>query len=120
MKRIILAGSLVLITLMASAQKTEYKSLTDAFMSGTSLRGNRGPSGVEWLGDGSNYSFTKREGRNQQIWTYSIEDETEELIFSSDDFCESDLTMVGASAMALGRLSVPKPGPPTALAKVTK
>ncbi len=85
MKTIILAGSLVLITLMASAQKKEYKSLTDAFMSGMSLRGDRGPSGVEWMGDGSTYSFTKREGRSKQIWTYAIEDETEELIFSSGD-----------------------------------
>ena len=85
MKKIILAGSLVLITLLASAQKKEYKSLTEAFMSGMSLRGERGPSGVEWMGDGSSYSFTKMEGRTQQIWTYSIEDETEELIFSSND-----------------------------------
>ena len=85
MKKIILAGSLVLITFMASAQKKEYKTLNNAFMSGRSLRGDRGPSGVEWMGDGSSYSFTKKEGRTQQIWTCSIEDETEELIFSSGD-----------------------------------
>ena len=85
MKKIILAGSLVLITLLASAQKKEYKSLGEAYMSGMALRGDRGPSGVEWLGDGSSYSFTKRDGRTQQIWTYSIEDETEELVFSSGD-----------------------------------
>ncbi len=85
MKKIILAVSLVVITLMASAQKKEYKSLTEAFMSGMSLRGDRGPSGVEWMGDGSSYSFTKKEGRTQQIWTYSIEDEIEELVFSSGD-----------------------------------
>lgn len=86
MKRILLAGSMVLITLMAAAQKKEYNSLTEALMSGMSLRGDRGPSGVEWMGDGSSYTFTKREGRSQQIWNYSIETGKEALVFSSGEY----------------------------------
>ena len=69
-KTLYLAGILLLLKLSIFAQKKEYSSLTEAFMSGMSLRGDRGPSGVNWIEDGSRYSFTKREGRNQQIWIY--------------------------------------------------
>ncbi|MDX2432874.1 MAG: DPP IV N-terminal domain-containing protein [Bacteroides sp.] len=86
LKKIVLAGSLILITLAATAQKKEYKSLSDAFMSGMSLRGESGPSGVNWIGNGSTYSFSKKEGRTQQIWSYSIEKEAEELVFNAGDF----------------------------------
>ncbi len=85
LKKIVLAGSLILITFAAFAQKKEYKSLSEAFMSGMSLRGESGPSGVNWLGDGSSYSFTKKQGRTQQIWSYSIKNEKEELLFNAGD-----------------------------------
>ncbi len=104
MKKFLLSGCLILITFVAFAQKKEYKSLTEAFMSGMSLRGEAGPSGVVWLGDGSQYSFTKREGRNQQIWIYSIEDQSEELVFSTADhlFPESGETFSYRSSQWAG------------------
>lgn len=82
-KTFYLAGILLLLKLSIFAQKKEYSSLTDALMSGSSLRGDRGPSGVNWIDDGSRYSFTKREGQNQQIWIYEPETGSEELVFNS-------------------------------------
>ncbi len=55
-------------------------------MSGGALRGDRGPADVEWIEDSDQYSFTKREGRSQQIWTYDIRTETEKLVFNGGDF----------------------------------
>ena len=85
LKNIFLTGALILISFLASAQKKVYSSLNDAFMASMSLRGEPGPSGVNWMADGSSYSFTKREGRMQQIWKYSIEKGTAELVFSPGD-----------------------------------
>jgi len=76
---------LILLTITLTAQKKQYDSLMDAFMSGSSLRGDPGPSGVEWIEDSDNYSFTKREGRSQQIWTYDIKTGDEILVFNEAD-----------------------------------
>lgn len=84
MKKSCLAGAILLLTLSLSAQKKQYSSLSNAYMSGSSLRGESGPSDVSWIEDDS-YSFTLRDGRNQQIWTYNPGNGKEELIFSSDD-----------------------------------
>jgi len=85
MRKLTLVLLLVLMTITLSAQKKQYDSLMDAFMSGGALRGDRGPAGVEWIEDSDRYSFTKREGRAQQIWTYDIKTESEELVFSEGD-----------------------------------
>jgi len=85
MRRLPLAFLLVLMTISVAAQKKQYDSLMDAFMSGGSLRGDRGPAGVEWIQDSDSYSFTQRDGRSQQIWTYDIKTETEELVFNEAD-----------------------------------
>ena len=86
MRKLTLALLLVLMTFTLAAQKKQYDSLTDAFRSGGALRGDRGPAGVEWLEDSDRYSFSKREGRSQQIWTYDIKTESEELVFSEGDY----------------------------------
>jgi dipeptidyl-peptidase 4 len=85
MRRLTLAFLLVLMTISIAAQKKQYDSLMDAFMSGGSLRGDRGPAGVEWIQDSDKYSFTQRDGRSQQIWTYDIKTDAEELVFSEND-----------------------------------
>jgi len=85
MRRVTLAGLLILFTIAVSAQKKQYDSLMEAFMSGSSLRGDPGPSGVEWIKESDKYSFTKREGRSQQIFTYDIKAEKEELVFNEQD-----------------------------------
>ena len=85
MRKLTLISLLVLMTLTLTAQKKQYDSLMDAFMSGGALRGDRGPAGVEWIEDSDRYSFTMRDGRAQQIWTYDIKTESEELVFSEGD-----------------------------------
>ena len=85
MRKLTLALLLVLMTFTLAAQKKQYDSLMEAFMSGGALRGDSGPAGVEWIEDSDQYSFTKREGRSQQIWTFDIKTEAEELVFSEGD-----------------------------------
>ncbi|TFH21727.1 MAG: S9 family peptidase, partial [Bacteroidia bacterium] len=85
MRRVILAGLLILFTIALTAQKKQYESLMEAFMSGSSLRGDPGPSGVEWIKESDKYSFTKREGRSQQIWTHDIISAAEVLVFNEQD-----------------------------------
>jgi len=85
MRKVTLAGLLILFTITLSAQKKQYESLLDAFMSGSSLRGDAGPSGVEWIKDSDSYSLTKREDRSQQIWIQDIKSGEEEMVFSSAD-----------------------------------
>jgi len=86
MRKLSLSLFLFLTVITISAQKKQYNSLTEAFMSAGALRGDRGPAAVEWIRDSDRYSFTKSEGRSQQIWTYDIKTETEELVFSESDF----------------------------------
>jgi len=86
MKKMILALLVVLVTISISAQKKQYGSLSEALFAGSSLRGESGPSGVRWIEDGNRFSFTKREGRSQQIWTYDVKEQTEDLVFSESDF----------------------------------
>ncbi|MDF1574291.1 MAG: alpha/beta fold hydrolase [Bacteroidales bacterium] len=86
MRKSTLVLMLVLMNLSLVAQKKQYDSLMEAFMSGGALRGDRGPSGVEWIEDSDQYSFTRREGRSQQIWTYDIKTESEKLVFNEADF----------------------------------
>ncbi|MCK5694195.1 MAG: hypothetical protein KAI08_15135, partial [Bacteroidales bacterium] len=86
MRKLTLALLLVLMTFTLIAQKKQYDSLMEAFMSGGALRGDRGPAGVKWIQESDQYSFTKREGRSQQIWTYDIKTESEELVFNEGDY----------------------------------
>ncbi len=85
MRKLTLAGLLILFTLALTAQKKQYESLMEALMSGSSLRGDAGPSGVEWIRDSDTYSFTKRDAGSQQIWTHAISSGDEELIFNAQD-----------------------------------
>lgn len=81
---------LILITLSVTAQKKRYTSLQEAMFAGMSLRGDRGPSGVEWIENSDQYSFTRSEQRTQQIWTYDIKTEAEVMVFSEGDFTFPD------------------------------
>ena len=64
MRKVTLAGLLILLTVAVAAQKKQYGSLMEALMSGSSLRGDPGPSGVEWIRESDSYSFTRSEGRS--------------------------------------------------------
>jgi len=86
MRKLTVAFLLVMMTLALTAQKKQYDSLMEALMSGGSLRGDRGPAGVEWIQDSDQYSFTRREERNQQIWIYDIRTDSEKLVFDEGDY----------------------------------
>jgi len=84
-QKLSLALLLLLFSLTTVAQKKAYSSLAEAFMEGSSLRGDRGPSGVEWIAGSDKYSFTKRDGGAQQIWIRDIPGHTEEMVFNAAD-----------------------------------
>ncbi len=85
MRKLTLTLLLAVMALSLVAQKKQYDSMMEALMSGGSLRGDRGPAGVEWIRDSDRYSYTKRDGRNQQIWTYDIKTGEDVLVFSEGD-----------------------------------
>ena len=85
MRKLNIAALLILVSLTVAAQKKQYSSLREAFFAGSSLRGDRGPSGVQWIEEGDRYSFSKREGRSQQIWIYDVKNQSEEMVFSESD-----------------------------------
>jgi len=85
MRKLTVALLLVMMTLALTAQKKQYDSLMEALASGGSLRGDRGPAGVEWIQDRDQYSFTSRDGRSQQIWIYDIKTDSEELVFNGSE-----------------------------------
>lgn len=86
MRKLHTAILLMVISLTVVAQKKQYSSFTEALYAGMSLRGDPGPSGIQWINKGDSYSFSKREGRSQQIWTFDVQNQTEELVFSENDF----------------------------------
>ncbi len=90
MRKLSIAAVLILISLTVGAQKKQYSSFREAFFAGTLLKGDKGPTGVQWIDEGNRYSFSKKEGRSQQIWIYDVKNQTEELVFN-----ESDLTFPG-------------------------
>jgi dipeptidyl-peptidase-4 len=81
---------LILLSISVSAQKKQYSSLQEALFAGMSLRGERGPSGVQWIEGSDQYSFTKTEQRNRQIWTYDMKTGDETLVFSDADYTFPD------------------------------
>ena len=85
MRKLTSIAWLILLTITVAAQKKQYSSFSEAFFAGMSLRGDRGPSGVQWIEDSDMYSFTKSEARSKQIWTYDIKTEEEEMVFSESD-----------------------------------
>lgn len=86
MRKLSFVTLLILISITVVAQKKQYSSLREAIFASTSLRGDQGPSDVQWINEGDRYSFSKSEGWSQQIWTYDLKLQTEELIFSETDF----------------------------------
>lgn len=82
MRRYVLWGLLILATVAGNAQKNYYDSVTEALMASRYLRGEAGPANVEWIGTGDRYSFTRMEGRHQQIWIADVKKQTEELVFN--------------------------------------
>jgi len=85
MRKLTLTLLLAVMALGLVAQKKQYDSMMEALMSGGSLRGDRGPAGVEWIRDSDRYSYTQRDGRSQQIWTYDIKTGEDVLVFSEGD-----------------------------------
>ena len=81
-----LAGLIFLLSVYAPAQKKHYNSLYEALYAGTILRGDPGPSDVRWIENGTRFSYTKNSQTGQQIWVYTPEDQTEEMVFSENGY----------------------------------
>jgi len=86
MRQLSFVALLILISVTVVAQKEQYSSLREAIFASTSLRGDQGPSEVQWIEEGDRFSFSKKDGWSQQIWIYDVKHQTEELIFSEGDF----------------------------------
>src|ERR1700744_217146 len=56
----LLASAMLLPDLTSAQNKTLYSSLSDATAQGRKLRGRSGPSSVNWINGGSQYSFLDR------------------------------------------------------------
>jgi len=85
MRKLTLATLLILITMAVVAQKKQYGSLPEAIAATGILRGESGPSGIQWIEDGDRYSFTINGRDGQQIWTYDMKNQTEEMVFNESD-----------------------------------
>lgn len=83
MKRATVFLWVILVTLPGISQKKYYESIREALVAGRALRGDSGPSGVEWMGSGDRYSFSKRDGMDQQIWIRNVKEGTEEMVFQT-------------------------------------
>jgi len=78
----VIMGLLTLFVCSVAGQKKPYDSLEEALFATTRLRGEAGPSGVNWIGDGNRYSYSKSDRGDQQIWIFNPSDQTGELVFS--------------------------------------
>ncbi|MEZ5070422.1 MAG: S9 family peptidase [Bacteroidales bacterium] len=85
MKKYILAGLLLVLSLGLVAQKKQYQSLVEALYAGMPLRGDQGPSGIEWIDQIGDYSFSRSAGMSQQIWTCDVKNDKETLVFDQGE-----------------------------------
>lgn len=81
--RILSIITLLLLSVTLFGQKLTFNSLPEAYRH--SLRGERPPSGVEWMGDNQSYSFTKNSRSGSQIWIRDIPSGEERMVFSSSE-----------------------------------
>ena len=86
MRNMALVLLLAVLSLTVGAQKRSYNSYREASLAENILKGESGPEGVEWIEKGNLFSFTKKNGAKQQIWTNNLETQTEELVFDENGF----------------------------------
>ncbi len=67
--------------------KKEYSSLSEAFTAGHILRGSSGPRDVQWVENGSSYSYTVKnaETGHKEIRQYFPADKKDQLILNTDE-----------------------------------
>jgi len=82
-KRTIVFLLSLLITAGLFAQKKEFSSLQEAVFSSRSLSGPGKPGNINWIDDGSRYSFTKIAKGEQEIWVRQPASGDEEMVFNS-------------------------------------
>ena len=85
LKPILLSLSLLLIATAGWSQKKQYNNLQEALYSASQLRGEGGPSNLVWINDGEQYSFSKRNEGNQEIWIHDMKSGDERRIFTTKD-----------------------------------
>jgi len=81
MRKAIITGLLIITGFGLAGQEKQYNSLEEALGASGQLRGGSGPSQVNWIDDGARYSFSRRDGREQQIWVFDPSDQSEEIVF---------------------------------------
>jgi len=82
MRKVIFTSLLIAVSFSLAGQKKQYGSLREAFFATIQLRGEPGPSDVNWIDGGNRYSFSRRDNGDQQIWISNPSDQTEEEVFS--------------------------------------
>ncbi len=72
--------------------KTEYKNLREALLSSGKLRGKSGPRSLNWIDNGSRYSYTTRNDstKREEIRSFNPKTMKDELIFDSSNLTFPD------------------------------
>ncbi len=90
---VILAVVIMPYTISAQ-QKTEYKSLKEAIMSSSKLRGKSGPRSLNWIDGGNKYSYTTRNDstKREEIRSFDPQTGKDDLIFDDQGLTFPDTT----------------------------
>ncbi len=83
--RIILLLMVAFFFTASQGQKQKYETFRDALFAGGQLSGERGPANMTWIEGGAKYSFTKNNQGVQEIWTHTMKNGKEEVVFSAND-----------------------------------
>lgn len=93
MKQISLFFKVLLVLLLVqpalhAQEKKSFESLEDAIRTTGMFRGEYGPSNVNWINGGQEYSFIDydRASRKKLIKTYNPESKTESVLFDASEF----------------------------------
>ncbi|MCK5820501.1 MAG: S9 family peptidase [Bacteroidales bacterium] len=69
----------------AQAQKQKFDTFKDALFASGQLNGQGGPANMTWIEGGAKYSFTKNNQGAQEIWTHTMKNGREEMVFTTKD-----------------------------------
>lgn len=67
-------------------EKSKYSGIKDALFAGKALRGESGPGSVNWIDNGAEYSYIKRntETNKSEIWEYTPAKNSDQLLFNGE------------------------------------
>jgi len=91
----LLFSSLFIVSFAQTQQeKSKYSDIRSAILSGRSLRGQSGPSSVNWIDNGSKYSYIKQNpaANKSEIWEYDPANDKDQLLFNGEGVTFPDTT----------------------------